>query len=544
MSVNRLRNDPAFFSKDCDTEKRPGDDIDPSLELKPELKWERLQMINSKLFTNDQITAFTISNKAEMIYENEFSTFFTLPKAIEYTFRAFKLDPFCVDALRVMSKIMMKIPQVDNDTIICCYREILSTFRDLLYTEILYDHPGDAIHQYRLRSYIRLLKDIAYASTISEKNDVAVFAYEELLRADNEDYTSARLFLVLVYLKIIGHSICSGSVTVKRTKEQLQKLVDSKLTFSDGPLFEGDNNTIVYRWLQIVRAYLDKNEELLTKLAQKEEKKAALLVRYLFNEVKLQSLTGTAGTCELKKFAEPLHLALVEWPDLMIKLHNILRKEDKKFNETTMRYAPAFSENLGVNNKSQMGKMGFDFLNRGRKAQRSQDYFKAITLFTMSKRYFVEAMKPSQRWYLNAPFALLSNRGTCAEYCAQWALARHDTRFTLFMKPDHARSYYRLPKIAKEFHADKIKVMLEELAKKVKNEGGKMTSDEWRLAAKRAVALISLKAIVLSRIGKLDEEKIQEMMKNGIEDMYTPCNVGADVMEPLPWLSDNDIEYI
>ena len=255
-------------------------------------------------------------------------------------------------------------------------------------------------------------------------------------------------------------------------------------------------------------------------------------------------MTGTAGTCELKKFAEPLHLALVEWPDLMIKLHNILRKEDKKFNETTMRYAPAFSENLGVNNKSQMGKMGFDFLNRGRKAQRSQDYFKAITLFTMSKRYFVEAMKPSQRWYLNAPFALLSNRGTCAEYCAQWALARHDTRFTLFMKPDHARSYYRLPKIAKEFHDDKLKVMLEELAKKVKNEGGKMTSDEWRLAAKRAVALISLKAIVLSRIGKLDEEKIQEMMKNGIEDMYTPCNVGADVMEPLPWLSDNDIEYI
>ena len=112
------------------------------------------------------------------------------------------------------------------------------------------------------------------------------------------------------------------------------------------------------------------------------------------------------------------------------------------------------------------------------------------------------------------------------------------------MKPDHIRSYERCPKIAEKFNADELKKMLEDLVKVVKVGYRERSLNEWKRIAARAVALIYLRAIVMSRIGKLDEEKIQEMMKNGIEDMYTPCNVGADVMEPLPWLSDNDIEYI
>ena len=188
--------------------------------------------------------------------------------------------------------------------------------------------------------------------------------------------------------------------------------------------------------------------------------------------------------------------------------------------------------------------MAFDFLERGRTAHRSQNYPKAITLFTMSKRYFVEAMKPAQRWYLNAPFALLSNRGTCAEYCNQWTLARHDTRFTLMMKPDHIRSYQRLPKIAQQFNAPKLKVMLEDLLKIVKFGYRERSENEWLKLARKAVALISLRAIVLSRIDRLDEKKIEELINDGIEDMYTSCNVGADVMEPLPWLGDNDVECI
>lgn len=540
MKEFRLRNDPSFFSKDCDTVKRPGDEIERSYDLKPEIKWERLQMINSNLFTKDQILAFTIANKAELMYESDITSF-ALPRVIEYTFQAFKLDPLCVDSLRVMSKLMMKIPQVDNDTIICCYREVLCTFRELVFLDLLYDHQGDAIHQYKLRSYIRLLKDIAYAATISEKSDVAVFAYEELLRADNEDYMSARLYLVLSYLKIIGRSIRTGSVTVKRTKEQLQQLIDSKLTFSDGPLFEGDSKNVVYRWLQLLLAYINKDKEQLNKLAKIEQKKSPNLVRYLFDELKLQYLSEKS---DIKKFYEPLHLTLIEWPDFMIEVHNILRKEDKKFNETVYRYAPTFSESSSINYKSQMGKMAFDFLERGRNAQRTQNYAKAITMFTMSKRYFVEAMKPAQRWYLNAPFALLSNRATCAEYCNQWALCRHDTRFTLMMKPDHIRSYQRLPKIAQQFNALKLKEMLEDLFKQVKLGYKDRTLNEWIKISKKAVALISLRAIVLSRIGKLDDEKIEELMKDGVEDMYTSCNVTADVMEPLPWLNDDDIECI
>lgn len=539
MKTKRLRNDPSYFSKGVDTIKRPGDEIETSFELKPELKWERLQMINSKLFDKDQILAFTIANKADMMYESDLPQF-ALLRVTDYTFRAFKLDPLCVDSLRVMSKIMMKVPQVDNDTIICCYREILGTFRDIIYNDILYDHPGDGIHQYKLRSYMRLLKDIAYAASISEKCEVSLFAYEELLRVDNEDFLSARLFLVLLYLKMIGRYIRIGGSTIERTKDQLQKLLDSTLTFSDGPLFEGDNSTLVYRWLQLIRAYLNKDKEQLVKLAKQEQEKDPLLIRYLLDET---NLTHLKNTKELKNFSEPLHLTLIEWPDFMIEIHDILRKKSKKYNENVYCHAPTFSE-ISTSYKAQMGKMGYDLLERGRNTQRAQGYLKAITLFTMSKRYFVESMKPAQRWYLNAPFALLSNRATCAEYCNHWPLVRHDTRFTIFMKPDHIRSYQRMPKIAEKFHSKKLKELCEDLYNQVKIGYRDRPMNEWRKFAKRAVALLSFKAIVLSRLGKLDEEKIQEMMNNGIEDMYTSCNVTADLMLPLPWLKDDDIEYI
>lgn len=534
----RLRNDPDFFSNEVDNIKRPGDDMQTSYELKPELKWERLQMIESKQYTTDQILAFTLANKADMMLNKGFEL---LALAIDYAFRALKHDPLCVDSIRVITKIMHKIPQVDHDTIICCYREILYTFRKLTYNDLLFKHPGDAIHQYKLRSYVRLLKDIAYSAITGEKNEVAVFALEEMLRVDNEDYHSARFYLILTYLKIIGRENRIGGVIIKRTEEQLQKLVEASLPHSDGPIFETDKDAFIYRWLQLILAFQKKDEELLIKLAKEEEQKAPNLIRYIFNEVKLQFLQETE---EVKKYSEPLHFTLMEWPEFIIKLHNILRTEDKKFNQTVTRFVPSFSDSSSINFKTQMGKMGFDFLERGRNSQRSRQYMKGITLFTMSKRYFVEAMKPSQRWYLNAPFALVSNRGTCAENYKQWALARHDTRFTLFMKPDHVRSYERLPKIAAEFHAKELAAMLEDFVSYVKFDMRNRTMDEWRQLSKKAVALISIEAIVLSRIGKLDDEKINELMKVGIEDMYTSCNVGPDILPPLPWLSDDDNEYI
>lgn len=112
------------------------------------------------------------------------------------------------------------------------------------------------------------------------------------------------------------------------------------------------------------------------------------------------------------------------------------------------------------------------------------------------------------------------------------------------MKPDHIRSYERCPKIAEKFNADELKKMLEDLVKVVKVGYRERSLNEWKRIAARAVALISLRAIVMSRIGKLDEEKIFELMKDGIKDMYTPCSAGADVMEHLPWLTDKDMECI
>jgi hypothetical protein len=54
--------------------------------------------------------------------------------------------------------------------------------------------------------------------------------------------------------------------------------------------------------------------------------------------------------------------------------------------------------------------------------------------------------------------------------------------------------------------------------------------------------LVSLEALIYTRLGTLTEEKIQELMRVGIEDMYTRINVDFDILGALPWLDENSLE--
>jgi hypothetical protein len=53
----------------------------------------------------------------------------------------------------------------------------------------------------------------------------------------------------------------------------------------------------------------------------------------------------------------------------------------------------------------------------------------------------------SRRWYVDAEFAIASNRATAAADLGHCGLARIDSRYTLAMKPDHVWTYERIPKI-------------------------------------------------------------------------------------------------
>ena len=206
--------------------------------------------------------------------------------------------------------------------------------------------------------------------------------------------------------------------------------------------------------------------------------------------------------------------------------------------------APSYTDDIFRDFKAQMYKMGNDFLERGRNALRNNQISKALTLFTMSKRYFVETMKPSQRWYTNAPFAIVSNRGACAAKHSYWLLSLHDARFTLLLQPDHIRTYERLPLIVSAFDSQDLKQELLNLSNIVKVKPGERSRQEWQEIANRAIGLSSLIVIICSRLGKLTDEIRNEAIALGIQDMYIPCTLTPDIMDPLPWLSEKDMETL
>jgi hypothetical protein len=122
-------------------------------------------------------------------------------------------------------------------------------------------------------------------------------------------------------------------------------------------------------------------------------------------------------------------------------------------------------------------------------------------------------------------------------------LALLDTRIALSLAPDHVRSYERMIGIAEGLKAPRLAKRLKELVAEVKKKAVR-SSGEWHRLAARAIGICSLPAIILDRIGKLTEERIEEFVRVGIEDHYTPVTVGPDILPPLPWLTEDDIEQL
>jgi hypothetical protein len=120
-------------------------------------------------------------------------------------------------------------------------------------------------------------------------------------------------------------------------------------------------------------------------------------------------------------------------------------------------------------------------------------------------------------------------------------MVRIDSRYTLVIKPDHVRTYERMAKIAQAYSCPELIPRINALVDEVKAEGEKSQA-EWRRLAQRGIALLSLSTIIAARTGGLTDEFLEERIRIGIEDMYTPANVGADVYPVLPWLTEADLD--
>jgi hypothetical protein len=125
-----------------------------------------------------------------------------------------------------------------------------------------------------------------------------------------------------------------------------------------------------------------------------------------------------------------------------------------------------------------------------------------------------------------------------------WGLARMDARFTLVMKPDHLRTYEKMPRIMKAHFCPQLVPRIERLLQEVHRLNQGSDEEEWQRVAGLGIALLSLTTIIQARIGEVTEEFLEEMVRVGINDMYCPINVPGDVHPLLPWVTEQELDHI
>lgn len=507
-------------------------------ELPPLIKTERMLSSIQQGWTPEKERAFTIANKARSAMNQD-----NFDDASKMSYQALNIDPLCIDGWRNLSKILNKI--VDGDTVICNLREIINFSRQLYHNEFNANN-GMFYSMAHTRPYLRILTDIAMTSFQSDQLDVTIYAYEEMLRLNHNDDTGARNNLLACYLKIIGRIRRFPSTVPKRTIEQAEQLMNGQI--SSEPLFNESNLT--YRWARLCISYLrDQNWK---EIATEENKKNDLIFKVVFNEIKVSQIPPENSNTtknepndvkgnEIRVHGAMIREAMKDWPDFVIELCRLIKgRVSQNFTDEVMSNAPNPESELTEEHKLQMKMLGQHFLDQGRTDLTNKKFHQSIQEFTFAKRGAFEGSQPSRRWYLHAAFAIVSNRATAAAHLNLWDLVRIDTRYTIMMKPDHSRTYLRLPKIAEAFNAKQLFDDFQSIKQHVENNEVK-NIDEWKDLSKTVIGLTSITAIAFAAAGILTEEKKEELIQIGIEDCYCSINVNPQY-DVLPWLTPDQLE--
>jgi hypothetical protein len=299
----------------------------------------------------------------------------------------------------------------------------------------------------------------------------------------------------------------------------------------------------IVRWYNIIRTYAKNGDW--RSLVREEGQRSESLLRTLFRETDdiPVGIPGVgrgymADRADCRNIEEGLKMALLEWPDFMIDLHTFVRRPDDAFDARIRAMVPAQGSQEA---QDLMRQMGETFLDKGRVALQAKNYEDAVKYLSIAKRGYVDYCLPSHKWYTIAPFALVSNRATAAQQLGYWNLARIDTRFTLLMKPDHRRSYERCPVIAEAFAAMTLKQEFEDLVSRIESDPPQ-TSDDWKVLAKRAIGMLSVRSISLTMSPPEKEGKCA-FQDIGADDLFLPINVSPKVHSLLPHLRESDLEH-
>ena len=502
---------------------------------------ERLMLETGGLFPKKiQQKAFTIANKADVALEQ-----CRVEDSIRMAFHAFKLYNKSADAIRTLARILYKIG--DYDSAMCATREMIAWMRPTIgYIFKLGD--GKFYQEVVTRPYIRALNQLAYFARKAGRFLLQVQCYEEILRLNNRDNTDARDKLICSYVTLFHAKI------PQRTFEHLTDFFDVRLTEDKENIFGDDSEEVAVRWGKIGMQYVKGGNW--QKLAIQEFKRSEWLFRYFNRDISFIPEAEKRGNIangyvvgsemdDARKIVD--YMEPIGWinPQFVIDLHRLVNQaDDEAFNQKTKAYA---KKRCPINyTEEELEQIIDKELEAGREMLRTKNFIKAEKCFSTCRNALsqIAFLKGSYRVLsINPPFAVFSNRLTCAVQLRHWNLARVDARFLLSIKPDHARAYAMLPDIAEAFFSPNLKEEFINLQQQIK-EKSPQSLEEWKQFAVIAIGLLSIDAIVLSRDDKLKPEEIAKFAERGIEDFYTPSNVSEASYPLLPYMHEVDLELV
>lgn len=541
-AMNRLLNNDPEMS----TEKlfktisgrlnpHPSDNEYSRYEIPKYLYDERAELKSNH--SDNEIRAFTLGNKAcEAAYNKNVGL------CDEIAYKALSADPSALDAWRALTLSLFHT--TEGDTMMLASREILSYFTGK-FLDIARKGNGLFYKIPEGRAYLRLLGEMGHIALESDILEVGTYVFEEIVRLDIDGEYGAHQALAACYLKIIGRKKRFPNTKPERTMAHLNALLAKK--------FKPDD--FMERWSKIFIAY-EKKDPKWKQLVVREHSRETLAFKIIFGEQDVDTIpeglpipacseTKFDGVAcnDFKLYGRRLKQAALDWPSLIVDIYKAVRKgstqQISKYAEENTPFPPC---EVNAAYKKRMQGMGHECLDSAREILRSRRYEEAIRVLTICRRAYFEFSQPDRRFYRKMPFAVISNRATAAYYLGLYNLCRIDTRFTLVIKPDHEKSYERIPKILEAFNADKLLPDARKLVETVMNKQIKKSEGDWKRLSQQAIGILSVRMIILSRLNELTEGLKQEIIQIGIDDSYGSVNIPTDVHPPLEWLTNKDIE--
>lgn len=569
-----------------------GDTFFPNIPLTKTAILERENMMKfPSIFSKEQITAFTLSMKSlYMLYNHE------IQGANDLSFKALQYDITSIDAYQTLIQTASLF--IDIETKICLYMQLVSLYKsrylqkvigkspkkfqrrikrrknrkiqinlqdsvnnnnnnnqnfnelkNLIFQKIENENDDDQIlSQLIIQPYIRLLFSLGETSCLGDNPILSMQCYEEVLRFDNRNKFAANQ-LVVCYIKVIGMRKRGVFSKPKRTMWHLRILLDlydsileeevkfcGKLVISY--FFRAKLNSIENCEYHSIELNIDRNGDVYDDRQCYQNLKEWSEIAKEFNE-KYPKAVSFIFMEKSGKSDFPLISAFREWLDLVVDMHEFLIGKSEpfyKFIHENNKATEVFRSRTG---KRVMAKAGNDHLEKARKSLRDRNFIDTINECTLAKRMFSEANYPSNKWYLNSPFPVLSNRAVACLHLNLYLVVQHDIRFTLVMNPKHQKSYVFMKKVALAFGLDSlVKLMDDVLQKVIDNENDHLSEKDWKDLAKKAIALLSLEAFAMSKERKLNDASIEHLMKVGVEDCFGELPYSTYMIEQLPWINE------